>query len=734
MAARSWPVAWIVLSSIAPAQDGPADDGPAPPPAPGRIVAVTLYQGSALVTREVDVPEGEGQAELVVTPLPPRVIDGSVFAEGSDELRVLSTRDRTRAVREDTREEVRSRREAIREATDEIQRLEGEIAVRERNLQLLEKLEGFTGTTLQGLTAQGRLDAQGILGISRFVMDARTEAGAAVVELKRRLRERGEAVEFLNRRLAELASGSGRVERDAVIVVGRARPAVGTVRLSYLVAGAGWQPQYRLKAGGEPEPVRVEYLAAVTQQTGEDWPGVRVTLSTARPSLDAAPPALLPLEMALADHSNVIEVRDGRTRLIAAELEKPIDMPFPQETPLEDVIKYLRGATQSPAFPEGLPIYLDPAGLTEAEKTPASPVTINLRGVPLKQTLRLVLKQLGLRYIVKDGLMRITSETGLGDEPGTGQIEVSLSGGGFGGMGGGGTLAPSRARLDPSGGALVNQEAARDQVEELRVGEGQEPPEAGAPKDGPSVTFAVAGSLTIPSRRDPQLLEVVRFDLPPEFFDKAVPILTPYVYRLAKLTNTSEFVLLPGEASAYVGGEFVGRMRLPLVAVGEPFVVGFGADPQVQVSRRLLSKTRTVQGGNQVFRYEFRIGLRNYRDTPVKVELWDRLPRAMGEAVDVDLVSTTAELSDDALYQRTGRLDNLLRWDLDVPPGTVGERTLYVNYQFRLEYARDLSQPQLASGLVETPIGGGFGGMGGMGGGFRSMPRAPEQPEGVAGP
>ena len=47
-----------------------------------------------------------------------------------------------------------------------------------------------------------------------------------------------------------------------------------------------------------------------------------------------------------------------------------------------------------------------------------------------------------------------------------------------------------------------------------------------------------------------------------------------------------------------------------------------------------------MQGGNQVFDYEFRIGLRNYRASPVKVQLWDRLPRPQGEAVAVNLVKT----------------------------------------------------------------------------------------------
>ena len=51
-----------------------------------------------------------------------------------------------------------------------------------------------------------------------------------------------------------------------------------------------------------------------------------------------------------------------------------------------------------------------------------------------------------------------------------------------------------------------------------------------------------------------------------DFFYKAVPVLTPHVYRQANLTNSSEYVLLPGQATMYLGTDFVGRMDLPLVA------------------------------------------------------------------------------------------------------------------------------------------------------------------------
>ena len=43
-------------------------------------------------------------------------------------------------------------------------------------------------------------------------------------------------------------------------------------------------------------------------------------------------------------------------------------MSFENETPLEDVLKYVKQAHQGPAFPDGIPIYVDPIGLQEAEQ------------------------------------------------------------------------------------------------------------------------------------------------------------------------------------------------------------------------------------------------------------------------------------------------------------------------------------------------------------------------------
>src|SRR5262249_48389906 len=72
----------------------------------------------------------------------------------------------------------------------------------------------------------------------------------------------------------------------------------GKVLLNYLVDSATWKPQYKFRAAKDKDPVQVEYLAAVLQQTGEEWGNVDVTLSTAQPLLNAAPPELKGLEVA----------------------------------------------------------------------------------------------------------------------------------------------------------------------------------------------------------------------------------------------------------------------------------------------------------------------------------------------------------------------------------------------------------------------------------------------------
>ena len=141
-----------LLSTNAPAED-------AIKTAPSKITTVTVYQNTALVTREVTLPEAAGQTEVVVSPLPSATLQSSLYAEGSDAVRVLSARYRTRAIAEDNREEVRKLEAEIKLLQKTLAELEADMKGVALNMAFNAKLEAFTAATLTTLTEKGQLDS-----------------------------------------------------------------------------------------------------------------------------------------------------------------------------------------------------------------------------------------------------------------------------------------------------------------------------------------------------------------------------------------------------------------------------------------------------------------------------------------------------------------------------------------------------------------------------------------------
>jgi hypothetical protein len=104
----------------------------------------------------------------------------------------------------------------------------------------------------------------------------------------------------------------------------------------------------------------------------------------------------------------------------------------------------------------------------------------------------------------------------------------------------------------------------------------------------------------------------------------------------------------------------------------------------------LLNKTRTTTGGNQVLTFDYRILVHSYKTEPVRLQVWDRMPKAEAQAVAVSLVSQKPDVSTDPLYLREDRPKNLLRWDVTVQPTQNGEKALAIDYQFKLELDKNM--------------------------------------------
>ncbi|MHB1557833.1 MAG: hypothetical protein ACYC61_10155 [Isosphaeraceae bacterium] len=120
------------------------------------------------------------------------------------------------------------------------------------------------------------------------------------------------------------------------------------------------------------------------------------------------PPGMPPIQSEFPDFTTAHRFRLA-DRYVRRKLDELIPMHFPNETPLDDVLKHIRKETSEPNLP-GIPMYVDPIGLQVADRSLSSPVQMDFEAIPVRDALRLILKQLGLGYTVQSGFVIITDE------------------------------------------------------------------------------------------------------------------------------------------------------------------------------------------------------------------------------------------------------------------------------------------------------------------------------------
>jgi uncharacterized protein (TIGR02231 family) len=217
-----------------------------------------------------------------------------------------------------------------------------------------------------------------------------------------------------------------------------------------------------------------------------------------------------------------------------------------------------------------------------------------------------------------------------------------------------------------------------------------------------SVEYTLGGKISIPSRSDQQMIQIASLTLPSDLYYLGAPILTPYVYQHADVVNTSELALLSGTNNAYLDGQFMGTGQIPIVAKGQRFSVGFGVDSQLRVNRELADKTERIQGGNRQLTFKYRLLIENYKDEPVLVRLFDRLPEPKDADIRITLGEMNDKLSEDEVYQRTLRQMGILRWDIEVPAKAEGASARKVEYEFKMEFDRNMHIGEPSAAEVEA--------------------------------
>ncbi len=265
----------------------------------GRVSHVTLYRDQAMVTRTIEIDGEAGNREVVVGNLPENIVSDSLFAEGSAEVEVRAVQFRSRAVGDSPREEVRQLQTQIQSVQDQIQLNQKNTEILTKQAAYLDQLEGFVAPTATTELSQGVLDAEALERITKFSFEQREKIAQRQVELAKTARDLNDELTLLQRQLGEITNGSNKTVREAVLFLSKSDDQPHEVRLNYLVNDCGWSPTYTVRSGGDRTTAKLEYNGLIHQMSGEDWQNVSLSLSTASPALAAAGPGLAPLRVTL---------------------------------------------------------------------------------------------------------------------------------------------------------------------------------------------------------------------------------------------------------------------------------------------------------------------------------------------------------------------------------------------------------------------------------------------------
>lgn len=262
-----------------------------------QIVTVVVYPDRARVTRQGKIGLANGLHQIEISGLPVRMNPDSAraSARGTAHARLLGMQVQREFYTETPTEQVRLLEEELEKAEDEMSALEAQISLVTAGRARLDALAGHTDLYARALAA-GETTVEAQLAF----FDALRQSGARLDEENLSLQSRKRALERriqqLKQQLDQLRSARPRERYAAVVEVEVFQPGELVIELSYVITGAGWSPLYdlRLSEGEGETALEVGYLAQVSQQSGEDWQDISLTLSTARPALAARLPELEP--------------------------------------------------------------------------------------------------------------------------------------------------------------------------------------------------------------------------------------------------------------------------------------------------------------------------------------------------------------------------------------------------------------------------------------------------------
>ncbi|CAL1546814.1 unnamed protein product [Lymnaea stagnalis] len=656
------------------------------------VTRVTVYKDRAEVFRELETTVKAGVNELRIKEFV-RIDEDSIRVEGKGNATIAEVSYQNKYVTEDeatmTEKEKVLNEQVLKNTAllleeQKVLDLENQKKSLNKQWQLLDQFAATAAKNGQGEKKDEPstflLDAGYFKGMREFMQqykDIGKQLEAERLDLEKKNEELNKKIEAVERNLSEVRGNyhSGHENRECVVVLEAEKETKVSLTVSYVVLGASWTPSYDLRMFTEKSVLKIFYYGLIFQSSGEDWNNVKLYLSTAEPSVGGTIPNLPMTQLSVRKiryqprkFSLRRSSRKSKARSEAFPVEKNdaeefradgmLGCNFLSIAPVQVSLRLACQQTRScSAFkPQLLSSYLKPAAvdfvafLQDHKKNFFYMISCcKLTGLEREKTIPKI-SRMDKFVWTKQSIFFFPSLRTV--EKAKGKMYAARE---------------FNYDLQPMG-RCAEPEALNQELECMRFSAPMLPSEVA--ENTTSTTYEIARQSTIPSDNTEHKVTVAIIELTPTLNYLTVPKIVPHAFLQAKVTNTSQYTLLPGRTNIFLDNSFVAKAEIKAVAPKEEFECSLGVDPSVRVEYKPLVKVNSSSGiisKSQIITHEQAIEIKNLHDYLVKVQVRDNLPRSLDEKIKVNLILPNIDVKHPEKSEKV-RLTkgNNVEWDLEL--------------------------------------------------------------------
>ncbi|QXV65212.1 mucoidy inhibitor MuiA family protein [Mucilaginibacter sp. 21P] len=586
-----------------------------------QVQKVTLFLNGAQVTRTALTTIPAGTSTLVFENISPNIDVQSIQVKGAGNFTILAVKHEMNYLNlQNKQKQIEGLQADQKKLHDKMTLLNASLNINQEEYNMLVKNQTITGqnANLDVLKLKQALDFQ----TARLTENKKKEQA-----INDQISELNKQLQRYDKQIADILKSKGNSDAtsDILVTVSAKAPVQSAFKLTYLVNNASWYPTYDIRAKDVNSPISISYKANVTQQSGEDWKNIKLTLSTGNPTISGSKPELKPYflnyNMYYAGQQSSVtrvqgKVADNQSVLPGVSVKV-------KGTSIGTVTD--AGGNYSLQIPNGGAILQYSFLGYEQQERPVTSTVMNISLQPSANQLNEVV------------VAAYSSE----------RIEKSLQG----------KAAGMTIQIKGNSSAASN------------------PVEVQQTENQTNVEFNIANPYSIPSDGKQYSVAINDIDTKASYQYYSAPKLSTDVFLTAQLTDWNKYNFLSGEANLFFEGTFIGKSLIDVNATNDTLNLSLGVDKNIIVTRTLqkdLTEKQALSSNRKETR-DWLISIKNRKSQPVDLLIEDQIPVSQNSGIEVD----QQEVSGGKLDKETGKLSYAINLN------SQDEKKLRIKYQVK---------------------------------------------------